>query len=129
MNFKQLSCRPILLLICTAVAMISLLACPSLAETRQHVTLSTSDKISPKTTPLNVEVLVIYANLKEWRRLRTALDRIQGLTVTIRAVSIDGALVLMRFEGNIVELKTLLARMGLDLNVSHHKNTLKLVGA
>ena len=125
MNPIRNSSRSFLVVAFAALALTCLLFTPSIAQKRANTTASSA----PKVVPLNLEVSAVYADINEWGRLRMALSRLQGVSVTISAISIDGALVVLRYEGDLVGLKALLARAGLDLTVNPKAATLKLVGA
>ena len=125
MNPIRISSRPFLVFALMALALSCFTFSPSLAQKRANVTASAA----PKAAPLNLEVSAVYADINEWGRLRMALSRLQGVSVTISTISIDGALVVLRYEGDLVGLKALLARAGLDLAVSPKAATLKLAGA
>jgi hypothetical protein len=125
MNPIRVSCRSKLVFALTALALSCLFISPSYAEKRTKAAAAASTKA----TPINLEVSAVYADINEWGRLRTALSRLQGVSVTISAISIDGALVVLRYEGDLVGLKTLLARAGLDLTLTPKAATLKLAVA
>jgi hypothetical protein len=125
MNPIRISSRSFLVFALTALALPCLLISPSLAQKRAIATASAP----AKTAPLNLEVSAVYADINEWGVLRVALSRLQGVSVTISAISIDGALVVLRYEGDLVGLKALLARSGLNLTVNPKAATLKLAGA
>lgn len=59
----------------------------------------------------------IYSDIDEWGKLRSALSRLQGLSVSISAISIDGALILFRYDGTPADLQAILARAGLELKL------------
>ncbi len=59
----------------------------------------------------------IYSGIDEWGKLRVALSRLQGVSVSISAISIDGALILFRYEGTPADLQAILARAGLELKL------------
>jgi hypothetical protein len=50
--------------------------------------------------------------------LRGALSRLQGVSVSISAISIDGALILFRYDGTPADLQAILARAGLELTLN-----------
>ena len=60
----------------------------------------------------------IYTGIDEWGKLRSALSRLQGVSVSISAISIDGALILFRYDGTPQELRVILARAGLELTLN-----------
>ena len=125
MNPIRISSRSLLIFALTALALTCLLISPSIAEKRANATASAL----AKSTTLNLEVSAVYADINGWGKLRMALSRLQGVSVTISAISIDGALVVLRYEGDLVGLKALLARAGLDLTLTSKTATLKLAGA
>jgi hypothetical protein len=59
----------------------------------------------------------IYSDIEEWGKLRGALSRLQGVSVSISAISIDGALILFRYDGTPADLQAILARAGLELKL------------
>ncbi len=59
----------------------------------------------------------IYSGIDEWGKLRVALSRLQGVSVSISAISIDGALILFRYDGTPADLQAILARAGLELKL------------
>jgi len=59
----------------------------------------------------------IYSDIDEWGKLRSALSRLQGVSVSISAISIDGALILFRYDGTPADLQAILARAGLELKL------------
>jgi hypothetical protein len=59
----------------------------------------------------------IYSDIDEWGKLRGALSRLQGVSVSISAISIDGALILFRYDGTPADLQAILARAGLELRL------------
>jgi hypothetical protein len=59
----------------------------------------------------------IYTGIEEWGKLRGALSRLQGVSVSISAISIDGALILFRYDGSPTDLQAILARAGLELKL------------
>lgn len=59
----------------------------------------------------------VYAGLDEWGKMRSALSRLQGVSVSISAISIDGALILFRYDGTPADLQAILARAGLVLKL------------
>ncbi len=59
----------------------------------------------------------IYSDIDEWGKLRGALSRLQGVSVSISAISIDGALILFRYDGSPTDLQAILARAGLELKL------------
>jgi hypothetical protein len=60
----------------------------------------------------------VYSGIEEWGKLRSALSRLQGVSVSISAISIDGALILFRYEGTPSDLQTILAGAGLELTLN-----------
>lgn len=59
----------------------------------------------------------VYTGIEEWGKMRSALSRLQGVSVSISAISIDGALILFRYEGTQQDLQAILARAGLELTL------------
>jgi hypothetical protein len=59
----------------------------------------------------------VYTGIDEWGKLRGALSRLQGVSVSISAISIDGALILFRYDGTPADLQAILARAGLELKL------------
>lgn len=59
----------------------------------------------------------VYSGIEEWGKMRAALSRLQGVSVSISAISIDGALILFRYDGTPSDLQAILARAGLDLKL------------
>lgn len=59
----------------------------------------------------------VYSGIDEWGKLRGALSRLQGVSVSISAISIDGALILFRYDGSPADLQAILARAGLELKL------------
>ena len=59
----------------------------------------------------------VYSGIEEWGKLRGALSRLQGVSFSISAISIDGALFLFRYEGTPSDLQAILARAGLELSL------------
>ena len=59
----------------------------------------------------------VYADLEAWGKLRVALSRLQGVSVSISAISVDGALIVFRYAGTPADLQAILARSGLDLTL------------
>jgi hypothetical protein len=125
MNSIKISSRSVFGGALAALALTCLMITPSHAEKRAKATASAP----AKATVLTLEVSAVYADIKEWGRLRMALGRLQGISVTISAISIDGALVVLRHEGDLAGLKAILARSGLDLTLTPKAATLKLAGS
>ncbi len=75
-----------------------------------------SPALAAATVPqASLNASAVYSGIEEWGKMRSALSRLQGVTVSISAISIDGALILFRYEGTPSELQAILARAGLVL--------------
>lgn len=68
-------------------------------------------------TQSSLSASAIYSGIEEWGKLRGALSRLQGVSVSISAISIDGALILFRHDGSPTDLQAILARAGLELTL------------
>jgi hypothetical protein len=70
-----------------------------------------------QTAQSSLSASAIYSDIEEWGKLRGALSRLQGVSVSISAISIDGALILFRYDGTPADLQAILARAGLELKL------------
>jgi hypothetical protein len=71
----------------------------------------------------------VYSGIEEWGKLRGALSRLQGVSVSISAISIDGALILFRYDGTPADLQAILARAGLELKFDGAGAVVKVVAS
>jgi hypothetical protein len=83
----------------------------------------------PAATQSSLSASAIYAGIEEWGKLRSALSRLQGVSVSISAISIDGALILFRYEGTPADLQAILARAGLELKLDSAGGVVKVAAS
>lgn len=69
----------------------------------------------PAASQSSLSASAIYTGIDEWGKLRSALSRLQGVSVSISAISIDGALIVFRYDGTPADLQAILAQAGLEL--------------
>ena len=71
----------------------------------------------------------VYRGMDEWARMRTALSRLQGVSVSITAISVDGALIQFRFSGTFEHLQAVLKTGGLDLTLEANGAVVRLASS
>jgi hypothetical protein len=78
-------------------------------------------KPAPAVTPVaassHIEVIIPFNDLKEWNSIKAALEKNSAIEkLTVRSVSINEALVTLRYQGNNASLSSALAQRGFSLH-------------